>query len=62
MKMPWTKRATSLNSAAAIVKAQETLDQTRSRWPEVREVATSLREVRERNGFAEAIEHLYETS
>lgn len=41
-------------------EAEANLDKTRAHWPEVHEVAQSLRDLRERNHFAEQILHIFE--
>lgn len=40
---------------AAREHSEERLEQVRERWPEVNEVTTSLRRLRERNHFADLI-------
>jgi len=54
----WRKEQHTDEAEKAREKAQADLDETRARWPEVRRVAASLREVREANHFAERIESL----
>lgn len=44
----------------ARAQAERNLTQDRARWPEVRAVASSLRDLRERNHFAENIQHIFE--
>lgn len=44
----------------ARVQAERNLSQDRARWPEVRAVSSSLRDLRERNHFAENIQHIFE--
>jgi hypothetical protein len=67
MKWPWNRRtppapaATETQGGArAHQQAQESLDAARARWPEVHEVAGSLRRLRRDNGFREQIEYLFE--
>lgn len=55
MKWPW-KRDHPQEGSTARQEAERHLADTRARWPEVRTVAGSLRDLRERNHFAEAIE------
>lgn len=44
----------------AVRQALDNLGTARARWPEVHAVTTSLRELRERNHFAEQIQHIFE--
>jgi hypothetical protein len=55
MRRFWPQRAPSDGSLAR-EHAQRTLEHTKSRWPEVHAVTSSLRDLRERNHFAEQIE------
>lgn len=50
----WNRNRTS-EADQAHTEAQHGLREARDRWPEVRRVSTSLRELRERNHFAESI-------
>lgn len=57
MRFPWSKRrkARTRGGEQARQQAQVHHEEIQAQWPEVRRVSQSLRELRERNGFAEAI-------
>jgi len=59
MRLPWHKARVAperLEEARAeAAAAQERLDQTRARGPEVRRLAASLRELRQENHFSERL-------
>lgn len=57
MRWPWVKQEPT-EAAAAKQDAAASLDEARGRWTAVRQVAGSLRELRERNHFAEQIERI----
>lgn len=54
MRLFWRREPSAGSQARAHAEVQ--LARTRSRWPEVRAVSSSLRDLRERNHFAEQIE------
>ena len=58
MKWPWRK-SRSGEGASALREAREQLRETEAQWPEVRTVASSLRDIRERNHFASQIEYIF---
>ena len=57
MKWPWNRK-TRVDPAAqqALADASKHLNDARKQWPEVLAVSGSLRQLRERNRFAESIE------
>lgn len=56
MRWPWKQRADDVGSGqAARIQAERALDAERARTPEVIRLARELRELRQRNHFAEAI-------
>lgn len=54
MRWPWSKRRQT-EADDACREAHEGLQDAKDRWPEVYRVSSSLRELRERNHFAETI-------
>lgn len=53
--MSLLKRKPHHDSKKALEEAKQSLRAVRSRAPEVREVATALKEIRERNHFADKL-------
>lgn len=60
MKWPWSRSREETGGAEARAQAEERLAEARERWPEVNRVSKSLRDLRERNHFAEQIQHIFE--
>lgn len=66
MRWPWSPpepkvEATEVESGQhAREQAQSHLDEVQSRWPEVHRVSRSLRDLRERNHFADQIQNIFE--
>lgn len=58
--MRFRKRKPDRESVTALREATENLRQTKARSPEIREVANSLRIMRERNHFAETLQVIME--
>ena len=57
MKWPWARKSrVDPEAQKALADASKNLNDARKRWPEVLAVSDSLRELRERNRFAESIE------
>ena len=54
----WSKRRSG-DAEQAKRDAADGLREAHERWPEVRRVSSSLRELRERNHFAEAFEQAF---
>ena len=56
----WFRRRSEASKEAeeALKDAQENLEEVKKRGPEVTEVAKALRDIRERNHFAEQLEDL----
>lgn len=55
-RWPWTRRWTGGEDARR--EAMEHLKETNARWPEVNAVAASLRDLRQRNHFAEQLQYI----
>lgn len=61
MKWPWRgEREPEGTGTEARQAAEQNLADARDRWPEVNRVSKSLRELRERNHFAEQLQHIFE--
>jgi hypothetical protein len=64
LKRPRSERPeyerTETKGAEAVREALDNLGDAKSRWPEVNAVSQSLRELRERNHFAEQIQNIFE--
>lgn len=60
MRWPWTRFPKQTGGEEARVEAESSLAETREPWPEVTRVAQSLRDLRERNHFAEQIESIFQ--
>lgn len=60
MRWPWRRHdGIGADSADAHREAAEHLKEATARWPEVRRVSKSLRDLRERNHFAAQIEMIF---
>lgn len=57
-KPPWRKTYDHSESEAALARAREAVARSGQRAEEARKVASTLREMRERNHFAEAMQAL----
>jgi hypothetical protein len=53
----WRRPRPHSDGAAAREDAEKALEETRARWPEVREQAESLRQLRRENHFAAMLIH-----
>lgn len=53
------KRAADDDAARARDEAEQNLAEAHKIWPEVRQVSSSLRELTQRNHFAEQIEQIF---
>lgn len=57
MRLPWRKRKNgTVKSQQAVLDAQQSLRQVKAREPEVRAVSRTLKDIRERNHFAEQLQ------
>jgi hypothetical protein len=59
VRWPWSKDKCDAGTQAR-EKATADLADAAAQWPEVRRVSKSLRELRERNHFAQQLERIYE--
>ena len=60
MRLRRHKKTVDTESTKALAEAQESLERVRARTPEVLVVAHSLRNIRERNHFAETFKNILE--
>lgn len=58
MRLPWRKPKGNVKSQQAVLDATQSLRKVRDREPEVHAVAKALKEIRERNHFAEQLNAL----
>lgn len=65
MRWPWHHESEKPDGLVALEEAEENLAEAeehlaeaKAQWPEVHEVSRSLRQIRERNHFGEAIEKI----
>ena len=58
MWFPWRSRKSGEDSEKALKQAEENLFQVQKRGEEVRAISEALREIRERNHFAEQLEEI----
>lgn len=58
MRLPWQKPKGSAKSQQAVLDATRSLEEIRSRNPEVHAVSKALRKIREQNHFAEQLQSI----
>lgn len=62
MRWPWSRSSGDNGGHKAHIEAAKSLRETEAMWPEVTRVSKSLRELRERNHFAESVTMIFRGS